>query len=115
MKKLTTLLALALIVCGNVEAKLGEPPSPPKQEEDGTIPEVLKRISFQLKDPDSLRVKWWKAVYGKSPGGNPAWLVKVVWNAKNSYGAYPEENVEVYWLDEKRGWQLWVGQRYVPR
>jgi hypothetical protein len=74
----------------------------PQQLPDGTVPSLDRQIRALLLDPDSLiYVYWGDLKLGQSPGGNPAWTVTVTYRAKNSYGAYPGNKTEIYWLKGK--------------
>ncbi len=80
----------------------------PEQLEDGTVPEIDKWIRRSLKDPNSLIYDEWKLVLGTSPGGNSAWVVGVVYRAKNSYGAYTGNVLErYYWIEKDKAWKRW--------
>lgn len=67
--------------------------------DDGSVPVIANKIVRWLKDPDSVVwVAWDGPKVGRSPGGNPTWLVSVTYRAKNSYGAYNGNKTEHYWF-----------------
>jgi hypothetical protein len=83
----------------------------PARAEDGSIPEIDRRIRRWLKDPESLIYEGWELSKGQSRGGNPAWVVRVTYRAKNSYGGYNGNSTDTYWLAPQGDWRQIPGAR----
>jgi hypothetical protein len=73
----------------------------PEQLKDGTVVSLDQQIRQSLKDPDSvIYISWGELEVGHTPGGNPAWTVRVIYRAKNGYGAYMGNKMESYYFKD---------------
>ncbi len=102
MKTLLVLILLFLPCFGIAQSAPDRGAGPePERYEDGAVVLVDELLRRRMKDPDSIIYEKWDVKLGKSPGGNPAWVVTVTYRAKNSFGAYTGNVRERYWFTPK--------------